>query len=236
MTLALIDGDGLAYAAALASEGTSAAQAAFETHRIIENLNIAINTETYYVYLTGKTNFRYTVYPEYKAHRKEKPKPQFLQECREVLITHYGAEVSEDCEADDLIAIEHTKQQYDSLIVSVDKDFDQLPGWHYNPRKAERYLLTPNDATRFFYYQLLVGDSADNIKGVAKVGPIKANKLLAQGSNEQEWFQLVRDAYGLDEEMSMNAKCLWLQREKGQIWTWPEWASPMEHELDTSTT
>ena len=237
MSTALIDADGIAWAAAYFSVGETETQAIFKTHTIVEDILTDLNTQDYILYVTGKNNFRYKVYPEYKAHRKETPKPEFLDVCKKTLIEHWKAYESDGCEADDLIAIDHTLREYDSIICSVDKDFDQLPGWHYNPRQKERYLVSPNDATKFFYYQLLAGDTADNIKGVSKIGKIKAERLLAKGTNEQEWFQLVRDAYGCDEEMEMNAKCLWLWRTENDIWKWPEWAGEKELiELDPGKT
>lgn len=41
-------------------------------------------------------------------------------------------------------------------------------------------------------------------------------------------FNMCRDSYGCDEELEMNAKCLHLWREIGDVWKWPEWASPKE--------
>lgn len=231
MTTHLIDADGIAWASAHFTEGFPDTIARANVNEIIEQLFADVNVADYVLYLTGSGNFRYNIYPEYKAQRKDKPKPTNLEVCREHLKSYWKAYVSEGCEADDLIAIDHTQHNHESIIVSVDKDFDQLFGWHYNPRKKERYIVSPDEATRFFYYQLLVGDSADNIKGVDKIGKIRANRLLDQGTNEEEWFNIVRDAYGCDEEMAMNAKCLWLWREHGDIWKWPEWATPME-ELD----
>ena len=235
MTTALIDADGIVWASSYFTEGFPDHIARANVNEVLETLFTDLNTQDYILYLTGNTNFRYSIYPEYKAQRKDKPKPTNFAVCREHLETYWKAYVSEGCEADDCIAIDHTARDYKSLIVSVDKDFDQLQGWHYNPRKKERYLVSPNDATRFFYTQLLQGDTADNIKGCDGIGKTKAKRILDSGSNEQEWFGLVREAYGNDDALAMNAKCLWLQRKPGEIWQWPEWASPMEsiYGLDT---
>jgi 5'-3' exonuclease len=234
MTTALVDADGIAWAAAYFTADLDESQAIYKTHTIVEDLLASLNSTDYILYLTGDNNFRYSIYPEYKAHRKEVPKPIHLALCKDVLHNDWKAVVSDGCEADDLIAIDHTARNHESLIVSVDKDFDQLYGWHYNPVKKLRYLVSPTDATRFFYYQLLVGDRADNIKGVDRVGPVKAERLLASGTDEQAWFILVREAYGCDAEMEMNAKCLWLWRTENDIWKWPEWAGEKDVSLEVS--
>ena len=104
-------------------------------------------------------------------------------------------------------------------VVSIDKDLDQFVGWHYNPKKKIRYLISPNDAIRFFYYQMLVGDTADNVKGVKGIGPKKAERILANCETEEEMFDTVRDLYNNDEEMLMNGKVLWLWQKENDIWT-----------------
>ena len=81
--------------------------------------------------------------------------------------------------ADDAIAIEATKFGDDSIIVSLDKDFDQVQGWHYNFVKKDKYYITADEGLYNFYCQFLVGDRIDNIIGVKGIGPKKAEKLLA---------------------------------------------------------
>lgn len=224
----LIDADSACYAAAFTSEGNTEEQARYNLNRMMEDLLLDLNTNEYIMYLTGSNNFRYKIFPEYKANRREQPKPQHLAMLKQHLIDSWGAILSEGCEADDLVAMEHTKRENESLIITIDKDLDQLWGWHYNPRKKERYLVSPNQANRFSYYQLLVGDTADGIKGCKGIGPKKADKHLANCETEEEMFDVCRELYGCDQELQMNAQCLWLWREHGATWKWPEWAEPME--------
>jgi 5'-3' exonuclease len=78
-------------------------------------------------------------------------------------------------------------QTKDTCIVSIDKDLDQIPGEHYHPgirrqqvfiREPKFYTITPEQGLYFFYYQLLIGDGSDNIKGAPGIGPKKADKIL----------------------------------------------------------
>lgn len=69
---------------------------------------------------------------------------------------------------------------------------------------------------RFFYGQLLTGDSVDNIKGCPNVGPVKAVELLQHLTTEKEMYQSVAAMYHLrygDEwqpALVENARLLWL--------------------------
>jgi len=50
-----------------------------------------------------------------------------------------------------------------SIIVSIDKDFKQVCGWHYNFVKKDKFYVSPEEGLRFFYKQILTGDSIDGI-------------------------------------------------------------------------
>ncbi len=85
-----------------------------------------LGLESWEVFLTGKTNFRkdIAVTAPYKGNRTQE-KPAHLEMLRNYLVTAWGATMSIDEEADDLIAIRATELQDDCIIVSVDKDFNQ---------------------------------------------------------------------------------------------------------------
>jgi 5'-3' exonuclease len=75
------------------------------------------------------------------------------------------------------------------------------------------------------YYegQILTGDAADNIKGLLRVGPVKADKLLEGLTEEKELYEAVVKAYDGDKGRVLeNARLLWLRREEGQMWQPPE--------------
>ncbi len=136
---------------------------------------------TYKIFLSGKNNFRLDICPDYKAHRPTE-KPVHLAACREYLINKFGAKVVDYMEADDMLGIQ---QQSDTTIIcSLDKDLDTVPGWHYNWNKNKKYWVDEDQADKFFWIQMLTGDSADNIFGIKGVGPKKAEKLLDTTTKE----------------------------------------------------
>jgi len=176
-------------------------------------------------YLTGQTNFRYRVYPEYKANRANTPKPKYLQECRDYLIKKYSAVVSDNCEADDLMAINQTN---DTIICSLDKDMLQVPGRHFAwaisggtadkrwEKPATLQTVSEFDGLLSFYTQMVTGDPSDNIKGIAGIGKVGAKKLLATCTTEDDLFNAVLEAYAFPDIMRMNAMVLWIMRKEGE--------------------
>jgi hypothetical protein len=182
----------------------------------------------YKVFLTGTGNFRneFSKDHTYKANRKGTQKPILLPHCRDFLVAKYDAVVSVNEEADDLIAIEAASMDYDNcVVVSTDKDFLQLPCWNYNWRKTHWIKPTPEDSLMSLYMQMLMGDAADNVKGVKNIGPKKAEKLLMGLTTEVELYKMCLSIYkdnGMTEdELIENARMLYLRRKPREIWEPP---------------
>lgn len=226
----LVDGDIVAYRCAYKSKDDRAEYAAYSAGSylsdLISDLYILIEDEPEYrVFLTGKgsSNFRheYAVTAGYKENRKDKEKPEHLAVIRQHLIDEWEAVVSDGEEADDLIAIAATNNP-DSVIVSIDKDFDQVPGKHYNPNTGKLYDVSEEDAVRFLYEQILTGDRADNIMGIKGVGPVKAKKALSDCVTERQMYDVCVEMYGDPERVIENARLLYLRRKEGEIWNAPD--------------
>ena len=185
--LVLIDGDILVFRAGFTTEDVDSIIASFRVKEMVDGICSAVNADSFKIYLTEDSDphaFRKTIYPEYKANRHA-PRPRWYKEIRSFLQAEYNAEVVTVIEADDALGIEQTKcGDNTSIICSVDKDLKQIPGHHYNFVKGEMDFITPEQGLLNFYTQLLTGDSSDNIKGVWKVGPAKARKILADPIDE----------------------------------------------------
>lgn len=226
MSKVLIDGDILTYRAAYNCENKDAEDGEHKIDELIEYILEATSFDPsdadYEVYLTGKGNFRHDIQPTYKAQRKDRPKPLFLGHLRNYIMEHYGGIMSEGQEADDDIAIRATDLGSDTIIASIDKDFLQVPCWHYNNNRGTLVQVEKFEGLEFFYSQILTGDTADNVIGLMGIGPVKAKKKLAKADTEWELYQACLDAYKGDEEKVIeNARLLWLRREVGQIWQPP---------------
>jgi len=222
--IALLDSDILCYRVGFATDEETE-NTAIETMAVfLEDLIMfdLVDCDGHELFLTGKSNFRHeiAVTAPYKGNRKDAKKPKHLPLLREYLQMAWGATVSEGEEADDVIAIRATELGDDSIIVSTDKDFNQVPGWHYNFVKRVKSYVTPEEGLRFFYKQILTGDAADNIKGLFRVGDVKATKMLADSKTELELYQCCVEALG-KERVLENARLLWLRRKQNELWEPP---------------
>ena len=228
----LIDGDIFAYRAAFSCEDQDVEDALDKVDDLIQwsiySCILEYDVEDYQVFLTGKGNFRYdiAVTHPYKGNRKDVEKPQHLEAIRKHMIDNWDATVSKDEEADDLIAIAATDIGSEAVVVTVDKDMQQLPCRHYNPTKGEHKIVSEEDGMKFFYKQILTGDRADNIVGLYGVGPAKAEKMVADCVTESDYYLECLHQYGGEEDRVIeNARLLWLRRYPNQLWEPPQCAT-----------
>lgn len=230
-----VDADIVAYRAAFATQEKTpkdCEESVDDLMNFIINQTVSFQTETNLVgYLTGKDNFRYeiaTTY-HYKGNRKDKPKPVYLPHAREYLVENWNTTVVEGIEADDKLAMEASRVGDEYVIASIDKDFATVPGWKYNWTRDTFSYDTPEEALKFFYTQILTGDTADNIVGLHRIGPKKAEKILEGLSTEEELFEACLEAYKGSETLVgdpydrivENARLLHLQRYEGELWQPP---------------
>jgi DNA polymerase-1 len=227
-----LDLDIYSWRSAAASENEDLPIAIYRLEEAIDKTLNAVGADEFSGFLSGENNFRYTVFPEYKKNRKDMVRPRHLTDLKTYLQKKYNAVVSDGCEADDLLGIEQSKST-DTIICGLDKDLLQVPGKHYSfeisgtsPKTGERWVreerfqeVSEWDGLRFFYTQLLVGDSTDGIKGAAGIGKVKAAAIIEPYTDEKELFDAVRACYGSDEEMLMNARCLYIWRKPSDDWT-----------------
>ena len=220
----LIDGDIIGYRIGFSTEEENEKIVISRVATFVETMLWEdLEAETYQGYLTGKDNFRYDIArtAPYKGNRTA-PKPKHLQLIRDYLISAWDFKVSVGQEADDEIAIEHTARNYESIIASIDKDFLQLRGNHWNFVKKEMTFVTDEEALLNFYRQVLTGDRVDNIIGLKGIGPVKAGKILAHCKSAADMYSACVEAYGGSEERVIeNCRLLWLRREADQLWQPP---------------
>jgi len=227
----LVDADIVAFRAAFSAEDEpepfiACSRADFMLRDIAE----ACNQSSMELWLSGKNNFRYDVFPEYKANRLDAKRPKWEHEVKDYMRVHFQANTSDGCEADDMLGVRAVELGDTAIVATIDKDLDMIPGWHYNFVKREHYFVSPEEAIRHFYYQCIVGDTADGIKGVPGLGPKKAKKLLDACDEEalrngtdvnKLYYECVSNLFSCYEEFEMTAKCLWIWRKLGDIWSDP---------------
>lgn len=176
-----------------------------------------------------------TVKP-YKGTRKGE-KPFHFDNITAYLVANYDCRISNGLEADDLMAIEQTGRNGQTIICTRDKDLRMVPGWHYGWECGKQPSFGPElvdskgwlrlnekgdvkgAGLKFFFYQMLVGDTVDNIPGCPKIGEVKAYKLLNELTTKREHEEAVIEAYKsyygdeYQERLEEQSKLLWMVRE-----------------------
>jgi DNA polymerase-1 len=156
-------------------------------------------------------SFRKEIYPEYKAHRQPMPEdmPSQIAWIDKILAAMNIPVLRVDgFEADDLIgtlAKKATAEKIDAYICSKDKDMLQLLNEHvctYNiktdekmtvERMKEEMGLTPET---FLDVLALQGDKADNIPGVADVGPKTAMDWIKKYGDMDKLYEHAAEIKG----------------------------------------
>jgi 5'-3' exonuclease len=154
----------------------------------------------------GSSSYRKAIYPLYKQNRKDKYEQQteaerlefelFFEDFTatlELLGEHYPVLRFQGVEADDIAAYIVGKKRrlgVDEIwLMSSDKDWDLLikPGvgrFSYVTRKEvtwdnwnDHYAFEPE---QYISVKCLMGDSGDNVPGIAGVGPKRAQQLVEE--------------------------------------------------------
>jgi len=208
-------------------------------NKMITSICKGSKADEYVVYLSGDDNFREqtAVTHKYKGNRTAK-KPEYYDKIREHLIKYHNGIVTQGIEADDAMGIGQWKDyqgaqelsqsmQWEkdictTIICTIDKDLDMIPGWHYNWKKDKLYWVEEEEGMLFFYQQLLTGDTIDNIIGLKGIGPVKAKKIL-EGCDcelnglrriEMEYLKAYDDDFDTAvSRLRENASLLWILRD-----------------------
>ena len=153
-------------------------------------------------FTTGKSNFRYEVFPEYKANRTGRS-PTDLNKLKTKLLENFKGEIRSDIEADDIVVYLKNSNPDKYIMVAIDKDLlFSTPGTHFNYYESGKYNIEmkwtecdEHTAITWPFIQALMGDKTDNIEGLYKVGPVKAKKILAGCTTADECWYAVKLAY-----------------------------------------
>ena len=187
----------------------------------IQDILNKVRTDKYEVYITDKNlskNFRshITGNLQYKGNRKTSAfsKPFHYGLIRNTLRNTYGATRVSGIEADDALGIrqmELNAQGIASVIVSIDKDMWQIPGFHCNLNTGKWMIagdpgrlwidnsytkpMLKGHGIKWLYAQMLLGDVIDNIHGVKGYGDMKTFKYLDRYNTQEDLHSAVNALY-----------------------------------------
>lgn len=250
MRLALIDGDVLLYANGFASDAAAKAlykqqhgdslegfdinvhhepleYALHGVKETIESILRITDSDDKVIYLSHPVNYRELFFPDYKLNRDITHKPFWYDEIKDYLLDRQLAVFSEQGdEADDALGMAQMRALSDgreTIICSIDKDLDMIPGLHYNFSKNRKengvYRMEDPEGLRRFYGQMIQGDTSDNIPGIYKKMGKKAKAEyfwpLDAHKTEQQMLDYVLKLFNNDREhIALVGKLLWIKRDE----------------------
>lgn len=213
----LIDANSIGYAAQQATKLTNAGmetQAIFGFLKSMKILRERFTAYTPMVLWDGRAEWRYKLYPGYKANRNSDPKKVAMKESYakqkphlELALRHLGIRqlTAHNMEADDLAGHFVGKLSADPAnkigLITGDEDWQQLIRqnvWWRDMRDDSKYVDHKNfyDKTgcktpfAFLESKILQGDNSDTITGVGGIGEKGAPEFIAQfGSVRNFWQQ-----------------------------------------------
>jgi hypothetical protein len=196
--IALLDGDVLIYRNIWKKESLEEAIEALEVD--ITDICEAVFADDYQVALGNSAdNFRSILYPDYKQSSarvsSRSGRSELYDPLKEYFTKRHNVTLCNGFESDDILRIWWFEVKEPKIICSIDKDLNCIPGAHYDIRNKLVYNVSDEDADRFYWIQLLTGDTVDNIPGLPKIGPVKANKILEGCTTHEECKVRVVEAY-----------------------------------------
>jgi 5'-3' exonuclease len=204
MKITLIDADSLCY---IGKEGDDEQEVLDKVDNAISNIIVQSGATHYMVCIEpfGNNVFRGKIVSQYKANRKDKPKPPFYKIVKQYIIDQWLGYGLNGYETDDVIVSLWRKiadeYPFDECVLAVmDKDYKQYPITMFDTyyrRFGEVTAIAESEARYNLFFQMISGDSVDNIKGIKSKGKKTAEMTLAFTNNIFiATCRLYREVYG----------------------------------------
>ena len=226
-TTLILDGDGPCYVAAAKAKTLPTAIRNYQ-QRILE-LKFLTRCQDAEVHLTPAGSYkagRFLIKASkpYQGNRTGKAKPPLLEALREavarpenVLSDEYNVMMHRDVEADDGMMYSAYRLKENGVIWSDDKDLRMTPYAYYDKELGKvcapagfgdvRLAYTPagnikpvGQGLKFFWLQMLMGDTADNVLGLRRLdgkpcGPVLAYNSIQGIQSESDTANFVLNGY-----------------------------------------
>lgn len=211
----LLDGDSIAFTATyfpedslldFPTEESQIKESKFRTRTKIQeiqnNVEECFNIKKTFIFISGKNNFRYKIFPEYKAKRQLLPVNPLVKIIKDYMYEELGAIKSDNAEADDYV-IEAMKLSKNNCVVSsIDKDVlyysPNVPFYNYKSNNeviGEFKWITEKESRLCIATQVVTGDTTDGIPGAKGVGEAWCKKNLHEDMTDYQFIKNIFKAY-----------------------------------------
>lgn len=185
--IVLFDADSLVYSSCCNVETIEEAIGKFDEvfMSIANRLEDNYDVKEYILFNNSRGNFRKVLDKNYKANRLNVELPPLLNEMHELVTVLYDSKKAYGMETDDIVAkywykLSNEFGRDNVLIISIDKDYKQLPALIYNYHYKHKciYDISETQALYNFYEQMIIGDGADNVNYCKGYGKVYASKIF----------------------------------------------------------
>ena len=211
----LIDADSIMYTATyfpedslleFPTEEDQIEEAKYRTRTKIQeiqnNVEEWFNIVETYVFIGGKDNFRYKVFPEYKANRKDTVKSPLLPIIRQYMLEELNTIEAHGGEADDYVIDGISISKGNCVVSSIDKDVlyysPNIPLYDYRSHDdvmGEFKYISTNQSRLAIATQIVTGDTTDGIPGAKGVGKAWCEKNMHIDMTNYQFIKAILKAY-----------------------------------------
>lgn len=169
---------------------------------IINRIEETYEVDKVMTFACARGNFRKQISKTYKANRVDREIPPILNELQVYVVEQYEAKRGAGVETDDLVAtywknLSDTFGRNEVLIVSIDKDYKQLPCLIYNYHIKHQcfYDVHEEEARYNFYEQMIIGDTSDNVNFCKGYGKAYCKKAFKDCLTDYQYIKAVFTLY-----------------------------------------
>lgn len=211
----LIDADSIMYTATyfpedslieFPTEEEQIEEAKYRTRTKLQEIQINVeewfNIVQTYIFIGGKNNFRYKIFPEYKANRKNAIKSPLLPIIKEYMVEELKAIESHGAEADDYIIDAVNECSGNCVVSSIDKDViyysPNIPLYDYRGHDdvlGEFKCISTKESRLAIATQIVTGDSTDGVPGAKGVGKAWCDKNMNIDMTDYQFLKTIYQAY-----------------------------------------
>jgi len=168
-----------------------------EIHNNIEEF---YNIQETFIFVRGRGNFRYKLYPDYKSNRKQKN--DLIPIISLYMLEELNAIPSIGAEADDYVYDAYLLSEGNCVVAAIDKDVlyncPDVPFYNYRSHGntlGEFKHISKEESRLAIASQVVIGDSGDGIPGAYRVGKAWCRDNMHLGMTDYQFTKAIFRAY-----------------------------------------
>tara|TARA_R110000822_G_scaffold12379_3_gene44853 strand:- start:2129 stop:2971 length:843 start_codon:yes stop_codon:yes gene_type:complete len=169
-------------------------------HEIFNNVEEFYNIKQSFIFIRGRSNFRYKLFPDYKSNRKQKD--PLIPIISSYMLEELSAIPSIGAEADDYVYDAVQLSKGNCVVAAIDKDVfyncPDVPFYNYRSHgntSGEFKHISKEESRLAIAAQVVIGDSGDGIPGAYGVGKAWCRDNMHIGMTDYQFTKAILKAY-----------------------------------------